>query len=221
VEQKQRLFIYDRREMGVLVVLGVLVAAFAFTLGIHLGKKVGFKTVEAPPPNASSIDTAPDKVPNRQELNEQSKGVQQATDEALNQALHDEVGRTGIKLDSPRQLALPEGPRTGNAGATNAVRGGNAEAFESIAAVQRKAIAGKFCLQVGSYPELNPARDLVDALEALGLKPLLRAAEVKGRGRWFRVYLGGYESKEEADQAGTRYQTQHVVDSYVVTKNVE
>ena len=40
MEQKQRFFIYDRKEMGVLLFLGVMVAIFAFTLGVHLGKKV-------------------------------------------------------------------------------------------------------------------------------------------------------------------------------------
>src|SRR6476620_4017053 len=112
VEQKQRFFIYDRKEMGVLLLLGVLVAVFAFTLGVHLGKRVEQKpSTPAPheaPTEAVAVPTVPDQLPNRQELTEQSKGAQQAADETLSQALHEEVARTGIKLDTPKQTQLPE-----------------------------------------------------------------------------------------------------------------
>ena len=43
MERKKRLFIYEGKELTVLVILGSTVAAFAFTLGVHLGKRVSPK----------------------------------------------------------------------------------------------------------------------------------------------------------------------------------
>jgi DedD protein len=274
MEQKQRFFIYDRREVGVLLLLGTMVAIFAFTLGVHLGKRVGPKGLAPAIGETETVPTIADKAPERQQLTEQSKGAQQAADESANQALHDEVARTGIKIDSPRQLQLPTQPRSGNAGATTGSPAVNeatphaaaapeahgtttaspphgqslpptspttpferravpvppAEPAESAkaqaqpepvnVAIQRPAPHGAYTLQIGSYPQMEEARDQSESLEALGLKPYMRPAEVKGK-RWFRVYVGGFASQEAAEKVGARYVSQHMIEAYVVSKKVD
>lgn len=195
--------------MGVLVLLAVLVASFAFTLGVHMGKRVGTKTVvESHAQDAHSVETAVDSVPSRHELQEQTKAAHQNLDETLSQALHDEVARTGIKLDTPRQIDLPEGVRKTKELAS--------VVLEEIEAAKRVPPVGRFTLQIGSYPSVHEAKDQVDSMEALGLKPVLRAAEIKGKGRWFRVYLGGFPNKDEAEKAGEGYRGQHVIESFIV-----
>lgn len=254
MEQKQRFFIYDRKEMGVLLLLGVMVAIFAFTLGVHLGKRVGPQGIAHSPGDAVTAPTVPDKLPNRQELTEQAKGAQQAADESLNQALHDEVARTGIKLDTPRQLALPEKTVSRNAGATtggpavehtsaptplvrtaapsnvhSAKEAGEIDAATTrpvqlpagdSVAMLRQAPAGRFTLQIGSYPAFEEARDQADSLEALGLKPHMRKAEVNGK-TWYRLYVGGFNAKDVAEKSGARYVSQRMIDTYIVAKRVD
>lgn len=217
MEQKQRFFIYDRKEMGVLLLLGVMVAIFAFTLGVHLGKRVGSHTLAAAPADADSVPTVPDKIPNRQELTEQSKGAQQAADESLNQALHDEVARTGIQVDTPHQVKLPEKPVSENAGATT---GAAPQPEADAIALHRPVPVGKFTLQIGSYPTMEEARDQADSLEALGLKPVMRPADVKGK-RWYRLFAGNFNSKELAEKAGAQYVSQHMIDAFIVSKMVD
>jgi cell division protein FtsN len=233
MEQKSRLFIYDRKEMLVLVALGVLVAAFAFTLGLHLGKRITAASPHAlVPPETPLIPTEGDSLPNRQELTEQGKGAAQASDEALSQALHDEVTRTGVKLDVPRQVVLPggtraEGKRSGDGEASGSEKltampqPRAPKAAGEPTAETRVAPAGKFTLQVGSHPLLEEARDQVDALEVLGVTPYIRSADVKGKGRWYRVYLGGYPSRDEAETAGTRYQAKKIIEAYIVASRDE
>jgi hypothetical protein len=116
---KQRFFIYDRREMVVLILLGLLIAAFAFTLGVHLGKRVSHQAAHEAVKEPTPVATSPDLVPNRQELNEQAKGVEQAVEEVLDQSLHDEVARTGVKLETPVPVELPEKTKSANGGATS------------------------------------------------------------------------------------------------------
>jgi cell division protein FtsN len=211
-----------------------MVSIFAFTLGVHLGKKVGLKGSSAGGDTAP-VSTVADPLPNRQELTEQGKGAPQAVDESLNQTLHDEVGRTGVKIEVPRQVELPSESRATSAGATSTVvspdsKEAKAEPRDekipeaelaSIPAALRPASEGEFTLQVGSHQTLDEARDQVDGIETLGFKPFLRAALVKGKGVWYRVFMGGFPSKESADKAGQRFQSQHVIESYVVTKNAD
>lgn len=210
MEKKSSFFIYDGREMGILIALGLLVALFAFTLGVHLGKKVGPKGFMERSRETKLVQTDTDKFPNRQELNEQEKGVNQALGESLNQSLHDEVARTGVKLDTPRQIYLPSAARSRAAGATTLTE------EEVVPAMQRPNPAGRFTIQVGSYPSLGEAKDQVEALEALALTPFIRAAHVEGKGRWYRVFLEGFNSRAEAEDVGDRYVKQHMMESYVV-----
>src|SRR5579885_1943957 len=119
MQQKQRVFIYDRKEMGVLTLLGVMVAVFAFTLGVHLGKKVATQAK----PGTPAADTAPvatvnDQVPEPREIHENAKGVEQTADETLSQSLKEEVQQTGVKTEKTVQVDLPKQPKSRNAGAT-------------------------------------------------------------------------------------------------------
>lgn len=231
-ERKQRFFIYDRKEMGVLMLLGVMVALFSFTLGVHLGKRITPSGPVLAENDAAPADTVADKLPNRQELAEQGKGIAQAVDETLDKSLHEEVTKSGIKLDTHIPVELPEEAKAPDAGKTSEAPKGQdkkpAETEQQVSAPSEKALSlsfprpgGTFTLQIGSYPNMDEARDQVDSLKALGMKPFLRTAEVKGKGKWFRVYLGGYESKDQAEKAGERFQSRHVIDAYIVAKMPE
>lgn len=121
MEKRQRLFIYDRKEIVVLILLGALVAVFAFTLGIHLGKRVGPKSGGLPPSDTTPALTQQDADPSRQDISEHSKGTHEVADEAMNQALHEEVQRTGIQMQTPKAVDLPNEPKARNAGATTPV----------------------------------------------------------------------------------------------------
>ena len=211
--------------MGVLILLGLMIAVFAFTLGVHLGKKVSPKSSFDVGKEASSLGGAEDAIPNNVEIAEQAKGAQQAADESLDQAAHDEVERTGIKLDVPRQVNLPGKVRSQNAGATTdaAIAEHKAEdpGLKAIPAAMRPAPAGKFTLQIGSHRLLDEAKGQADRVESHGLQPFLRAADIKGKGKWYRIFVGGYPSKDAATKAGNKYRDQGLIDSFVVSKFAE
>jgi len=262
MDKRNRLFIYDRREMFVLILLSVMVALFAFTLGVHLGKRV------SPGPDAASskviqptepVETQEDSLPNRQDLSEQAPAADPAADEALGRSLHEEVARSGIQLDRARPIELPQekvksavrkGMRkakppssaapqavpvptlTPTGSSNNAANGAvkpaekNSETFgetaanPAVAASRREAPPGRYTLQVGSFPSLDDARASVEALETVGLRPFLRGVEIPKKGRWFRIYLGGYANREEAQLAGKRYVSEQMIESYLVANRV-
>lgn len=216
MEKKQRLFIYDRKEIAVLLLLSVTVAAFAFTLGIHLGKRVGGRATAPTVGQLTPVGTVADKLPNRQEMVEHAKDSQFLAEETLNQSLHDEVTRTGVRLDVPRQIELPSKAKAKNAGATT-----QAPVQVPAPAPEKHVVTepnGRFTLQIGSYPAERDADDKIKVIAKAGLKAFARPAEIKGKGKWFRVYVGGFNSKEQAEEAGAKYRTEHLIDTYIVAK---
>jgi cell division septation protein DedD len=223
MEKKQRLFIYDRREVVTLIALGLAVAAFAFTLGVHLGKHAILSSSGDTSSEIAQVPTLQDSVPNKQELKEQSQDAQAVADDELTKNLHDEVTKSGVKLKNPRQVELPSKTRSASGGATtlkSIKEESEAEAPAPIEISQPSEIA-KYTLQVGSYPSEDEAKEQVDSLKAHGLNPFLRQAQVKGLGTRYRLFVGGFATRAQAEKTGKRYANQHVIESYLVSNRAD
>jgi cell division septation protein DedD len=215
VKQKQHLYIYDRREILVFILLVLMIALFTFTLGIHLGKRIGTRIAGMGIDDIRSIQTLADPVPNRQELTEQAKGANEALEETLNHELREEVNHMGIKLKTPRQVVLPAHPKTANAGATTL----NAGKLKTVSAkIPHSPETARYTLQIGSFPTIEEAATYLNKFSESKTKTFLKATEIKGKGKWYRVYIGKFESKTAAEQAGETYKKDHVITSFIVSK---
>jgi hypothetical protein len=62
------------------------------------------------------------------------------------------------------------------------------------------ASAGKYVVQVASLQDKKKAEDLRDRLNSMGYAPYIDSAELSDRGRWYRVKLKGFETKDEAQK---------------------
>ena len=58
-----------------------------------------------------------------------------------------------------------------------------------------------WALHIYSFPDEETARQEVATLERKGFRTETRAVQIKDKGRWYRVYLGSFRSKSEAQQA--------------------
>lgn len=75
-----------------------------------------------------------------------------------------------------------------------------------------------FVIQVGSYPTKRDAERHIQRLQAQKLDPrILPSAETKS-GRWFRVALGQYESRNVALQNARSYKKKGLIEDYFVRK---
>lgn len=67
-------------------------------------------------------------------------------------------------------------------------------------AVAPPASAGRFVIQVASLQDRKKAEDLRARLEGMGHNPYIDSAELSDRGRWYRVKLRGFETREDAQK---------------------
>lgn len=229
LDRKRRLFIYDRKEVGVLILLGVGVALFAFTLGVHLGKQVVPKAIEtaseAKP--AETLTTAETQAPSRVEISQEVKNVPAAVDETLDQSLRDEIAKTGMKVDKTRQLELPKNlheetskPEVG--AKETAEPKAEPKTEKKTAKTEPKVAAepagGRYTLQVGSYPSLHDAEPVLLQLNENGLRAEVREVELAGKGKWFRLFVGQFDSVKEAEKAGKSFKKERRIAEFVVVK---
>ncbi|MEN9723918.1 MAG: hypothetical protein RJB38_1904 [Pseudomonadota bacterium] len=236
MNQRSRLLIYERKEILLLGVLSLLVAIFAFTFGIHLGKRVPprGKPVGTEPTEVSQVTQLPDQAPTRAEAQDKVAGASRAAGEVLDETLRQEVESVGLKLDHPVAVELPKktvaekrsphrvAPEGGKQGASaeeasNLKPEGEVRKKAEISAAPVQAV---FTIQILALPASEEAqlKTLLDQLRKAGLKPWVRKAEIPGKGTWYRIHEGAFSTKDAAEQAGAVLKSEGKVSSYVVTR---
>jgi len=92
--------------------------------------------------------------------------------------------------------------------------GGKAKAKPRPAA----SAAGAYVLHLASFRKPEAARRLVRKLAAQGLEARVRQVDLAGKGRWHRVILGRYPSREKARQAGEDLRRRGAIDWFEVLR---
>jgi cell division septation protein DedD len=93
----------------------------------------------------------------------------------------------------PAAAAVPTKPATGAKAA---------ETTKTVAPAAPPAKpAGNFAIQVASFPDKLSADDLVKKLKADKWDAYSTPTDIPGKGIYYRVYVGHYETKDQADKA--------------------
>jgi cell division protein FtsN len=79
---------------------------------------------------------------------------------------------------------------------------GTAPALQKEPPIKEKAaVQGKFMVQVVSYQEKSKAETLVRKIAAMGYAARTEVTELPDKGKWFRVVMGDFSSRPEAQKA--------------------
>ncbi|MBU6376046.1 MAG: SPOR domain-containing protein [Bdellovibrionales bacterium] len=232
--QRSRLMIYERKEVVLLVVLSLLVALFAFTFGVHLGKRVPPKGRASAPmgTEVGSVRQLPDQAPTRAEAQEKAADAPAAVSQALDDTLKEEVAASGIQLDKPVEVDLPSKTKAEKKSKTanqseKIPEISNVNSSKTVAsqaglesAVHRSAPAGAFTLQILSAPVAETRRlsRALDEFSKAGVEPWVRRAELPGKGSWYRIYHGGFPSSEAAEKVASGLKASGKISGFVVVK---
>ena len=74
-----------------------------------------------------------------------------------------------------------------------------------------------YSLHVGSYKTAGEAEREAARLASGGLTPMIRLESVKGKGRWRRVYVGAFDTPDQAVEAGRQWKSRQLIPYYRVT----
>ncbi len=77
---------------------------------------------------------------------------------------------------------------------------------------------GEYTLQVISYDQLAAANEFAEALRARGHQAFVVTADVPERGRYYRVRIGPFDTKHQADTYRARFETQERMNTFVVKR---
>jgi len=247
MNQRSRLLVYERKEVVLLGILSILVALFAFTFGIHLGKRVPPKSRPAAAEGSAAgwVNPISDQAPTRAEAQDKVPEAATGAAEAADRELEAEVERTGIHLDKPIPVDLPAttvGEKMAGKDSADSERKASPEsaataesrtAPESAPAVgsrsadglaealARPAPAGAFALQVFAAPVGQSAslEASIARLTRAGIEPWAREVEIPGKGTWIRLQVGGFDTRDSARKRAIAWKAAGAIEGFVVVRS--
>lgn len=179
MEENNKVIIFEKKEIILVLIFVLVLIVTSFTLGIRLGKKLSLneagvkdedvKTVEL---KSAAEEDAEASVAEESKLTDEEK-LKKLMDESKNR-LTDELEKFS-KEDTP----------------ASAANGTGAEENKST-------MAGKFTIQLGSYETIEEAKQFAEGFTVRGYSPIINEVKIPGKGNWYRVSLGLFNSLEEA-----------------------
>ncbi|HRK02831.1 MAG TPA: SPOR domain-containing protein [Oligoflexia bacterium] len=199
---------FNKKEIVIILLLFVLVALLSFTLGVRMGRSLNETKLYTETPQeaplkekaALPIEKAPahgedqsahDNQGDSKSLLKKESATEKESAKAEDLAdgeLQAELTKSGVKTDRPVSMELPTEKKGEMAPA--------------------KSVAGRFTLQVGSHRTVSEAAEQVTSLKAKGLDAFYIEAVLPGKGTWYRVGVGNFDSKEKAELYAARYKNE-------------
>lgn len=75
---------------------------------------------------------------------------------------------------------------------------------------------GKYSIQVGSYPQAGEANRMLERWKVKGYPAYVMIADIPERGRWYRVRIGGFGTRDDATRYLTELKTTENVEALIV-----
>lgn len=198
MEENNKVIVFEKKEIVLVLIFVAVLIITSFTLGIRLGKKLtldeaGIKPVDQQTVNLKSgaEEDAETTVAEDAKLTDEEK-LKKLMDESKTR-LSDELE----KFSSEEKAANPN---------------------QSVAPQAASTMAGKFTIQLGSYPTVDEAKQFAEGFTVRGYSPIINESTIEGKGTWYRVSLGLFKSVEEAKTYIKNEQSLFSGQDYVITE---
>lgn len=198
MEENSKVVVFEKKEIALILLFVMVLIVTSFTLGIRLGKKLGpqmssLPTSEKPLELKSSLEEdAEVSVIKESELSDEEK-LKRLMDESKSR-LNDELNKFKEDTQAPRAEATPTPSNTTNP------------------------MAGKFTIQLGSYNSVEEARAFAEGFTVRGYSPIINEVNIAGKGKWYRVSLGLFDTPEEAKAYIRQEQSLFAGQDHIITE---
>jgi cell division protein FtsN len=218
MSDKPSLYVVEKKEVIILVILFVLVTVLSFTMGVKYGESVGKKSVK------------------EQVAAEEEAGGQGA--EAIGGKLGDGGADAPGATSSP-EVATHEERAAPSAAEKSAAReavdknsdeyllnalkesgieppGGKAPGDAKLPQDVKRVKSGSYVIQVGSHPTRSEAESQVRQLAAKKVSAEILTPFKDRQGEWHRVVVGSFKTKREAEREAAQLKGRRAITSFFV-----
>lgn len=197
MEENSKVVVFEKKEIALILLFVMVLIVTSFTLGIRLGKKLG--------PQVSSLPASEKPLELKSTLEEDAeisviKENELSDEEKLKRLMEESKSRLNDELNKFKEnTAAPRSETTPTSSVANPM-------------------AGKFTIQLGSYNGVEEARAFAEGFTVRGYSPIINEVNIEGKGKWYRVSLGLFDTAEEAKAYIRQEQSLFAGQDHIITE---
>lgn len=198
MDSKTKLYVFAKKEVALIFVFMILIAITSFILGVKIGKNYSLEVAGVTPEDQKKVVELLSK--NEEALqdikaNPESSAVDSSEIEnKLQEKISAEFGTGAVTTEHDEKPNM------------------------SVAAKPHDELSGKYTIQLGSHRTLKEAEDFAEGFKARGYNPIINQIEIKGKGTWYRVSLGAFNTIDEAKVYVTKEKSLFLGQDYNIVK---
>lgn len=186
MDDKSNLYVFERKEVFLIFVFMILIGVTSFILGVKVGKQYSFQEAGFKEEDSQRVELMSQQ---EERIHEGGKPTDVQIDtqdlrEKMNESLEQKI-REELEKESTPVPTVESEPQV-----------------ESNPTVEAEAVtdnlSGKFTIQLGSYRTLEEAEQFANGFKIKGYNPIISQKDIPGRGTWYRVSLGAFDSLSQA-----------------------
>lgn len=223
MEEKSKLFVFEKKEVILIFIFIVMIAAIAFTLGVKTGKQLSLKEDEYTREDIKNIDL---KSVAEEAVDDVVSGD---SDEAFapKESIVDKQAELEARLKSEMEK-LASGEEEEIDSTPPAAAGSETITVtpveESVAPNQgvediynqERNFKGKFTIQLYSNQSEDAAKDFADGFIVKGYDVIINEAVIPGKGTWYRVSIGAFDTLDAAKVYLAKEKTLFQGNNYII-----
>ncbi len=242
MSDKPSLYVVEKKEVVILVVLFVLVTVLSFTMGVRYGESVGKKAAQdftaAEREHGDAEEKAVGGTLGQAPAGHSSEPAGHAAEHKEHAApaahgepvKHEEPTKS---TSSPEVAAAPGAASNARANDSadknadefllNALKevgveppGGKTRDNAKLPSEPKKATSGSYVIQVGSHPTRAEAESQVRQLKNKNIQAEILTPFKDRQGEWHRVVLGSYKTKRDAEKEASALKGKGMILSFFV-----
>ncbi len=180
MEENNKVIVFEKKEIILVLIFMLILIVTSFTLGIRLGKKLSFKEAGISDKDLATVEL---KSTTEEDVDQTMVADSKMSDEEkLNKLMDESKNRLSDELE---KFSSEEKPAQGGP-------------IASVPEAPVSTMAGKFTIQLGSYNTVEEAKQFAEGFTVRGYSPIINEVKIDGKGNWYRVSLGLFKSVDEA-----------------------
>jgi cell division protein FtsN len=214
MDSKTKLYVFAKKEVALIFIFMILIAITSFVMGVKIGKNYSLEMAGITKEDQKKVvELLSKKEEQLEEIkkNAETHQVESGDIESkLQEKISAEFGVEGQPAPTGAHGAAVVIPAHGPMSTEPAKREAGHPAKDGL--------TGKFTIQLGSHRTLKEAEDFAEGFKARGYDPIINQIDIKGKGTWYRVSLGAFNTNEEARAYIAKEKTLFIGQDYTIVK---
>ena len=177
MEENNKVIVFEKKEIILILIFVLVLIVTSFTLGIRLGKKLAFDDAGIKKEDVKAVELK-STVEEDAEVTV-SEDARLTDEEKLKKLMEESKSRLTDELEKFSTDESSAAPKADTPSTPSPM-------------------AGKYTIQLGSYNNIEEAKQFAEGFTVRGYSPIINEVKIEGKGTWYRVSLGLFDTVDEA-----------------------